>query len=63
MFIKKIIVGYVVQTFNTKLNKCLSQEFISSNVVTLENEKGEDISHIIDDTEMIDMPLDMIQPD
>lgn len=63
MIIKKITVGYVVQTYNTKLNKYLSQEFVASNDVTLENEQGESVNNIFDDAEMPDMPLTMIQPD
>jgi len=45
MIIKKITIGFVVQTFDTEKEFLLSQEFIAGDEVTYEDEKGEPLSY------------------
>lgn len=41
MIIKKITVGFVIQTYDTSLGKFMSQEFVAGDQVDFENESGE----------------------
>ena len=44
MKIKKITTGFVIQTFDTKEGKFVSQEFIAGDDVSYETEQGEAVS-------------------
>ncbi|MDR3707173.1 MAG: hypothetical protein P4L33_02650 [Capsulimonadaceae bacterium] len=55
---KKIVVGFVVQTFDAD-NRCIAQEFVAGDTIDYENEEGEPIP--VPDAEAY-FPMDMVQP-
>lgn len=60
MIVNKVILGYIVQTFDTETNECLGQDFIAGEV-QYEDEVGEPPPF---DCE-IDLPyvrMELIQP-
>jgi hypothetical protein len=60
MIVKKITVGFVVQKFDTKTKKFVSQEFVAGDEVTFEDEHWE----ILDDNEIEEyLPFEMVQPE
>jgi hypothetical protein len=54
---KKIIVGFVVQTFDNETKKCIHQEFVSGDDITYENDNGD----TLDNHEELYFPLEMKQ--
>ena len=65
MIVNKTTTGFVVQKFDSETGRCLSQEFIASDQVEWEDQKGERIE---DGQYGIDLegcyyPLDMKQPE
>ena len=65
--LKKITVGFVIQDFDEKTGKCVSQEFVAGEQVDWENEKGETINPFefstIVDGDFNFFPFRMVQPD
>jgi len=64
MIIKKITTGFVVQTFDTKEKRYLSQEFIAGEV-DYETMKGEPVTNtgmLNDDGSEPYLPFTMLQP-
>jgi hypothetical protein len=64
MIVKKITTGFVIQSFDTKTNKFVSQEFITSDQCDYEDEKGNLLNNL-DFTEEIEnayLPFNMVQP-
>lgn len=60
MIVNKITHGYVIQKFDTKINQCVSQEFIAGDECSYEND-GEIVN--FDDIADVYFPYDMVQPD
>ena len=58
MTTKKITHGYVVQTYRD--NICVSQEFVSEDIVNYEDDYGNPCDPIDDERYQ---PFDMLQPD
>jgi len=59
--LKKITTGFVIQDFDEKTGKCISQEFVAGDQVDWEDEDGEAI--VSPDGEGFDyFPFDMVQP-
>lgn len=56
--IKKITIGFVVQTFDDQ-GKCTGQEFVAGDDVTYENSFGDGLDK---PDEEFYYPLDMVQP-
>jgi hypothetical protein len=70
MKINKVTTGFVVQVFDTKIGKYVSQSFIAADPVDYESEKGESLSStflesfgIGPNTTEPYFPFDMVQPD
>jgi hypothetical protein len=65
MILKKITAGFVVQTFDADSGRCVSQEFVASDQVEFEDQKGdriEDGQYGIA-LEGLYWPLEMKQPE
>jgi hypothetical protein len=64
MLVKKITVGFVVQTFDTEKQQFLSQEFIAGNQEDYEDEAGNPVSLDLVRVEgrELRLPFDMKQP-
>ena len=65
MIVTKITTGFVVQKFDSDTGRCISQEFVASDQVEWEDQKGdriEDGQYGID-LEGLYWPLDMKQPE
>lgn len=65
MILNKTTTGFVVQKFDSETGRCLSQEFVASNQVEWEDQKGnpiEDGMYGID-LEGLYWPLEMKQPE
>ena len=45
MLVNKITAGFVIQTFDTKTGKWVSQEFVADNQSEYENETGKPLKH------------------
>ncbi len=58
MIVKKITTGFVIQTFDTKTGKFVSQEFIAGDQVDFEDKKGNAVEEFDNY-----LPFDMVQPD
>jgi len=56
--LKKVTVGFVVQTFDPYAGKFVSQEFVAGDEVTYENEMGD----VVDEWEEY-LPFNMVQPE
>lgn len=65
MILNKTTTGFVVQKFDSETGRCLSQEFVASDQVEWEDQKGEPIEdgQYGIDTEALYWPLDMKQPE
>ena len=65
MLIKKITTGFVVQVFNTKTKKFVSQEFVAGDEVNVEDEMGNPIDEDEDESgiDKCYLPFYMVQPD
>jgi len=64
MIINKIIVGFVVQKFDSVTKKALSQEFISGDDVSYESVDGGFIGNTCSSIENLPyLPLEMVQPE
>jgi len=61
MIIKKIIPGFVIQSFDTKTKQCEKQEFIPS--TEIEWEENNKIVDEPEDEERYFFPYEMDQPD
>lgn len=59
MIVKKITVGFVVQSFDSETGKCLDQEFVASDDCSFEDEQGEHLDIFHD----LYFPLEMKQPE
>jgi len=55
--VKKVTVGFVVQTFDTDTEKFISQEFIAGDQVDFEDESGEPVDEFSEY-----LPFEMVQP-
>ena len=65
MILSKTTTGFVVQKFDSETGRCLSQEFVASDQVEWEDQKGnpiEDGQYGLD-LEGFYFPLDMKQPE
>lgn len=65
MILKKTMPGFVVQQFDSETGRCVSQEFVASDQVDWEDQKGnpiEDGQYGLD-LEGFYFPLDMKQPE
>lgn len=59
MLVKKITTGYVLQVYDTKLGKFVSQEFVASDIVDHEDLLGNPVEEdLVPDY----LPFDMVQP-
>jgi hypothetical protein len=58
MIINKIIIGFVIQSFDTEKDKFIHQEFVSSDDISFEDAKGNQIFTEIAN----ELPCDMVQP-
>ncbi len=65
MILNKITTGFVVQKFDSETGRCLSQEFIASDQVEWEDQKGDRIEDGMCglEREGFYFPLKMKQPD
>jgi len=59
MLVKKVTVGFVIQTYDKDTGKCVGQEFMAGDQVDYEDENGEAVSW----QESEYQPFDMIQPE
>lgn len=66
MKIKKIIVGFVIQTFDTDKQEFIHQEFIAGDEISYETEDGHGINEADFENRVIGktpyLPLEMSQP-
>ena len=63
MIVKKITVGYVIQDFDTKTKKFVSQEFIAGDDCTYEDVNGDVLGKVsLAKVENEYLPYDMVQP-
>jgi len=64
MIIHKITTGYVVQCFDTKTKKFVSQEFVAGDDCSYENACGEVVEpELLEvDGQEVYLPYDMLQP-
>ena len=64
MIVKKITSGFVVQTWDTKTETFISQEFVASDEVDYEDEHGDYpfTDEGLDSCDIGDLPFDMKQP-
>ena len=64
MIVKKVIVGFVVQNFDTEKKDFVSQDFIASEEVTYEDEYGEAIDEFdFDGLTEAELHFEMKQPE
>lgn len=56
--VRKIIFGYIVQSFNEK-GECIAQQFVDNANIEYENVEGEILDGV---PELQDFPLNMVQP-
>lgn len=65
MLLRKVTVGFVVQTFDTEKQEFVSQEFVAGDQCDYENEDGEPVDRELfaspDGVEDY-LPYDMVQP-
>ncbi len=64
MLVKKVTVGFVVQVFDTKTKRFISQEFVAGDQCDYEDENGKPVDKKaleVDGTEAY-LPFDMVQP-
>jgi hypothetical protein len=59
MIVKKITVGFVVQTYDTDAKKFVEQSFVAGDQVDYENEFGEPL---VECSTKDYLPFDMVQP-
>lgn len=57
MIVNKIIIGFVIQTFDTDTGLCTEQDFVEGDDVSFEDEAGEPI-----EDQDLSFPCDMKQP-
>jgi len=62
MLVKKITTGYVLQVYDTKLEKFVSQEFVASDIVDHEDMMGNPVDELGLDLDSDYLPFDMVQP-
>jgi hypothetical protein len=60
MIVKKIILGFVIQDFDTEIGKFVRQDFIAGNTISYEDEMGEEVKPQGADHKFLS--LDMVQP-
>ena len=60
MIVKKITVGFVIQTYDTDKQEFTGQEFIAGDEVTVEDQNGDELDS---DCCSAYLPFDMVQPD
>jgi len=61
--LKKVTTGFVIQDFDEKTGKCVSQKFIAGNIVNWGNDSGDwGIDHPSDE-KFEYFPFDMVQPE
>ena len=61
MLVHKITTGFVTQTFDTRLNKWVRQEFTASDDVTYETARQNDDGEFLDDAgQVADDPSDLL---
>jgi len=65
MIVRKVTVGFVIQTFDTDLPGFISQEFIAGDQCDYEDVNGEtvDSSLLIVDGKEAYLPFNMVDPD
>jgi hypothetical protein len=63
MIVEKITVGFVIQEFDTKTKKFVSQEFIAGDQVDYEDENGDPVKGLSLEAIVKEyLPFDMVQP-
>jgi len=65
MLVKKITVGFVVQTFDTERGQFVGQEFVAGDDVAYEDDKSEAVDNSLLETDGTEayLPYDMVQPE
>lgn len=63
MIVSKITHGYVIQKFDTKTQKFISQEFVVGDDCTYEDAQGKPLGKVsMSKVENAYLPYDMVQP-